>query len=221
MTRIANSRMAGGAFLAYIAAGISLMALFGRATAGPNVAAKLVSMAQHETAMRVSVLLIIVCGLCAFVLGVTLYALTRDEDPDLAMLGLVCRVAEGISGIFVARTLTLVWLAKGAAGTLEEAATQNMATLLLQENSASVGATLFAIGSTIFVWLLLRGRMVPRVIAVLGVLGSALLVIALPGELAGFYRNGWWVWLPCLFFELSLAAWLLTKGAAPAARRSA
>jgi hypothetical protein len=32
------------------------------------------------------------------VLAVTLYGITRDEDHELAMLGLVCRVAEGVLG---------------------------------------------------------------------------------------------------------------------------
>ena len=31
-------------------------------------------------------------------LAVTLYGITRDEDHELAMLGLVCRVAEGVLG---------------------------------------------------------------------------------------------------------------------------
>src|SRR6266487_1208082 len=37
-------------------------------------------------------------GFFALVLAVTLYAITRDQDRDLAMLGLTCRVAEGVIG---------------------------------------------------------------------------------------------------------------------------
>jgi hypothetical protein len=46
------------------------------------------------------------------VLGVTLYALTGDQDGGLAILGLVYRVGEGIiAALSVPVTLTLFWLA--------------------------------------------------------------------------------------------------------------
>jgi hypothetical protein len=42
------------------------------------------------------------------------------------------------------------------------------------------GAMYFAVGSTLFAWFLLRGRMIPVALAWLGVLSSALLVVILP-----------------------------------------
>src|SRR2546429_510627 len=113
MTRMTNARVAGFTFLFYIAVGITAMVLFGQATGGEGIAAKLASIAQHATKVRLTVLLTLLEGLSALVLAVTLYAITRDQDPDLAMLGLTCRVAEGITGIFVARTLGLLWLVCG------------------------------------------------------------------------------------------------------------
>jgi hypothetical protein len=50
----------------------------------------------------------------------------------------------------------------------------------------AVTATFFAVGSTLFSWLLLRGRMIPVPLAWLGVLASVLLVVLLPLEAAGF-----------------------------------
>jgi hypothetical protein len=111
MTRTTNARVAGFTFFFYIAAGVSGMFLFAGATGGEGIAARLASIAQHATAVRVTVLLVLLQGFCALVLGVTLHAITREQDPDLAMLGLACRVVEGITGIFVARTLGLLWLA--------------------------------------------------------------------------------------------------------------
>ncbi len=47
---------------------------------------------------------------CALVLAVTLYAITRDEDRDLAMLGMICRVAEGVIGaLSVPKMLAVLW----------------------------------------------------------------------------------------------------------------
>src|SRR5258706_6157545 len=85
--------------------------------------------------------LAVVSSFSALVLAVTLYAITREQDRDLAMLGMMCRVIEAAPGH---------------------------------------GEIYFAVGSTIFSWLLLRGRMIPVALASLGVVASALLVVLLP-----------------------------------------
>jgi hypothetical protein len=173
MTRTTNARLAGVAFLFYIVAGIATMVLAGRA---------------HATDV-----LSLLTSLSALVLAVTLYAITREQDPDLAMLGLTCRVVEGVPG-------------------------------------HTGGAIFFAVGSTLFCWLLLRGRMIPVALAWLGVLASVLLVVILPLQLAGLFGGPmtwsasvtWLVWLPMLVFEVALALWLLIKGVStPAPKESA
>lgn len=168
MTRTANAKVAGFTFWIYFAAGIAGMALAGNAPA--------------------TAVLALVTSFSALVLGVTLYAITRDQDRDLAMMGLACRVIEAAPGH---------------------------------------GEIYFAVGSTLFSWLLLRGRMIPVALASLGVVASAMLVVLLPLQIAGFFggpRNWsspvtWAVWLPMLVFELTLAVWLITRGVAEPARR--
>jgi len=171
MTRTTNARLAGIAFLLYIAAGVSGMGLQAR---------------PHATAA-----LALLTSLCALVLGVTLYAITRDVDADLALLALTCRVIEAIP--------------------------------------SHDAAIFFAVGSTLFAWLLLRGRMIPAALAWLGVLASLLLVALLPMQRAGLLGGSfswastitWLMWLPMFVFEVVLTLWLLTKGVAlPAARES-
>jgi hypothetical protein len=165
VTRTVNARLAGSAFLLYIVAGIASMALAG------------------NDAVRS--LLGILTSLCAIVLGVTLYALTRDEDPDLALLAFACRLVESIPG---------------------------------DENRS---ALFFAVGSTIFAWLLLRGRMIPIWLGRFGVIASVLLVALLLIQRAGVFATAftwqspitWVLWFPMLIFEVTLAVWLITKGA--------
>jgi len=233
MTRTTNARVAGFTFLAYIALGIAAMVLSGRAGNAEGIAAQLAGFDQHASAVRVAAVLNLITGFAALVLAVTLYAITRDQDPDLAMLGLTCRVAEGvIGGIAIQRSLGLLWLATaaGSNGAGIDTAHGLGAFLMEQRWSFVIGAMFFAVGSTLFCWLLLRGRMIPVALASLGVIASALLVVFLPLQIAGFFggpRNWsspvtWAVWLPLLVFELTLAVWLITKGvAAPAARQSA
>ena len=158
MTRSTNARLAGVTFLLYFAAGIASMKL----------------------AQAASVLTLLT-SMSALVLGVTLYALTREEDADLALLALTCRVVEAIP------------------------------------TAQQRGAFFFAVGSTIFAWLLLRGRMIPAALAWLGIVASALLVVILPLQIGGTNwtsSSTWLIWMPAGVFELILAAWLLIKGVA-------
>lgn len=172
MTRATNARLAGFTFLLYIAAGVALMAL---GSAG----------AEGTAAKLAHVVLSLLANFSALVLAVTLYAITRDVDADVAMLGLACRVAEGVLGA-------------------------------MPGDSMLITATFFAVGSLLFCWLLLRGRMIPVPLAWLGVVASILLVVGLPLQLAGFLHGTvtMIMWLPMAAFEVPLGVWLMIKGVA-------
>jgi Domain of unknown function (DUF4386) len=224
MTRATNAKIAGFTFLAYIAVGLTSMVLFGAATKGEGVGAQLATIAQHAMDVRLTILLTLAMNLSALVLGVTLYAITREQDRDLAMLGLTCRVAEGIAGMDVSGTLGLLWLATGTAAVGIDAggASALGAFFLKMQQTMGASATFFAIGSTIFSWLLLRGQMIPLSLAWLGVLASLLLVVCCPLQLAGLLSGPvtTYMWLPMLLFEVVLALWLIIRGArAPAQRQ--
>jgi hypothetical protein len=168
MTLRTNARIAGVTYFFYLAAGIASLVLAGRPQATD--------------------VLSVLTSFSALVLGVTLYAITRDQDPDIAMLGLTCRVLEAIPG---------------------------------------EGMIYFAVGSTLFAWLLLRGRMIPIALAWLGVVAGVLLVVMLPLQRAGLFSGAlnwsssvtWLMSLPMLVFELTLAVWLIVKGVAVPPRR--
>ncbi len=226
MTRTTNARIAGFTFLCYIATGVTSLVLFGRATRGEGIATDLAGIAQHATDVRITVVLGILMSFSALVLGVTLYAITREQDPDLAMLALICRVGEGvIAATGIPSTLGLLWLATDAGATAPDSATAHAlgAYILAHGGGGNVAltATFFAVGSTLFSWLLLRGRLIPVALAWLGVIGSVLLVVCLPVQVAGFLDGPitQFMWLPMLVFEVVLALWLLIKGVAARATR--
>ncbi len=169
MTRTSNARIAGVTTFVYLAAGIAEMAL-----------------ARPANTAGVPALL---ASFSALIMGVTFYALTRDQDRDLAMLALICRAIEAVPG---------------------------------------EGYIYFAVGNTIFAWLFLRGRMIPVALAQFGVIAGVLLVVSLLLQRAGLFGGvvnwsssiTWLTSLPMLAFELTLAVWLITKGAATTVRVS-
>ena len=227
MTRTTNARLAGFTFLLYIALAFPAMVLFERAAGAPGTAARLAGIAAHSTDVRITIVLSLLTCFTALVLGVTLYAITRDQDRDLAMLALACRVGEGVlTGVLVLATLGLLWLATASGANAPAAAeAEALAAFLLRVRvwSTLIGAAFFAVGSALFSWLLLRGRMIPGALAWLGVVGSVVLVVGLPLQLAGFFRGPVFgpMWLPVAVFELVLGPWLIVKGVATAATRSA
>ncbi len=221
MTLKTNARIAGFSFLFYIAAGITSMILF---PGGKGIAAKLAAIAQHATNVRVAFLLSLLTSFAALVLAVTLYALTRDQDHDLAMLALTCRVGEGLIGIFMPVSLSLLWLATTTGADAPDTAAAHALGMFLTKIGAwktLISATFFAVGSALFSYLFLRARSIPVALAWLGVLASVLLVVGLPAQLVGLIKSpvDWFMWMPMLVFEIILALWLIIKGvAAPATR---
>lgn len=221
MTRPQNAKIAGITFLVYIAAGIASMVVFGRAAAGDGVAARLEAIAQHPTAIGIVVILGFLQAFAALILAVTLYGLTREQDPDLALLGLTCRVAEGvIGGASIVRTPALVWLATVHGPNAPDPPAAHALGSYLLRGDVAVTATFFAVGSLLFSYLFLRGRMIPVALAWLGVVASALLVACLPLQGAGFLSGliTSLMWLPMLAFEVPLAVWLIFRGATPRKR---
>jgi hypothetical protein len=218
MTRRTNATIAGLTYLLYIAAAFPAMVLFKKATSGDGISAILAVVAQHAAEVRLVAVLSLVSCFCALVLAVTLYGITRDEDRDLAMLGMTFRLGEGVlSGMSMVATVGLLWVATATGGNAPNTdGAQALGAFLLKAGdwTTIIAATFFAVGSTLFCWLLLRGRMIPVALAWIGVLGSGLLVVFLPLRLIGFFAAPVFelVWLPVGVFEVVAAPWLIIKG---------
>lgn len=215
MTRTTNAKIAGVTFLAYIAATIASMVIFNHAAVGGSVATKLTAISEHVVSMDVLTLLALVQAFAALVLAVTLYAITRDQDRDLALLAMVCRLTEGVIGaLSVSTNVALLWVATASeSGALGANAARALGEYLLRDGGA-INAIFFAVGSALFAYLLLRGRLIPVALAWLGVAASILLVIGLPAQIVNLINPtvAALMWLPMLAFEIPLGLWLLIKG---------
>ncbi|HET6980700.1 MAG TPA: DUF4386 domain-containing protein, partial [Myxococcaceae bacterium] len=200
------------AFLFYIAVGITQLVL-SSPTRAEGVPARLALIAHHAWRIRTNVVLSLVICVTAVVLATALYAITRDEDRDLALVALAFRLGEGLLVAFgMLTSLGLLWLATDKDAV--QATTLAELLIHIQGWNVTVTATLFALGSTVFSWLLLRGRMIPVPLAWLGVVASVLLVVGLPLRLVDVLSGSvtQLLWLPMAAFEIPLGFWLLLRG---------
>lgn len=222
MTRQTSARLAGSAYLLYIAVAFPSMMLFGRANAGAGGAERLARFAAHAQDLQLAAFLSLLGCFAALALAVGLYGATRNEDHEIATLALACRVGEGILGCGIAiAMLAILWLTTAQGPTAPDPAQAGGLVMLLVKArgwSESASATFFAVGSTLFCWLLLRGRMIPTPLAWLGLLSSAALAALIPLELVGVMNGNVteWMFLPMGGFEMVAGFWLLIKGVAPA-----
>ena len=149
MTRTTNARIAGFTFLVYIAAGITSLVLFSQATGGQEVPAKLENIARHVFQLRLTTILGLLGAVCAFVLAVTLYAITRDQDSDLAN-----------ARFDLPRWRGFAQLGTSTGPTKPDAVTlQALGTYILAGPEWIMAAVLFAMGSTLFSYLFLRAEL--------------------------------------------------------------
>jgi hypothetical protein len=214
-----NARVAGITFLLYIVAGLSSMYIDGLIIRdAEDISTRLINIAASESLMRVQILLTLFSAACAIIIAVTVYGLTRDIDRELAIFAFVFRVAEGI--VIIMATLVVIATIVVAANVAEGSDNGHylaMGTVLQKIESVigmGVAALCFAAGSSFYCYLFLKGGSIPNWLAWLGFLGSLLLVILLPLQLADYTIGvlGSFMWIPMLVFELILAFWLIFKG---------
>jgi hypothetical protein len=206
------ARLAGAMFLVVIVAVLASSTLQG--DSGGDMAEMFRTIADNTLRMRASVVTLIIAAVTSLVLGTMLYAVTKRQDENLAMLALAWRVAE--AGPYVVQILgALALLSLSEAPTTAD---EQLGTVVAHAVSWSinVGATFFAVSSMLFAYLLLKGRMIPIPLAVLGAVASLILVVGIPLETAAGSTTAEGasivMWLPMFVFEIVTGVWLLVKG---------
>ncbi|MGY0235406.1 DUF4386 domain-containing protein [Longispora urticae] len=168
--------------------------------------------------------------LVATVIGTAaaLYPVLRRINPGLA-LGYVCfRLLEAaiivVGTVSVLAVVTLRQDLAGAAGTDDAAlVTVGHALVALHDWTFLLGPNI-ALGanSLLLGYLMHRSRLVPRPIAVLGVVGGALICVSGTAVLFGLYEQvstvGSLAALPVFAWEVSFAVYLVAKGFKPVAQ---
>lgn len=216
MTRAALARAAGAAFLLYIVVKIASSVLFEGSIGSGAAAGRLAAVAAHAGDLRMATVLALANCVCALVLGALLYAYTRGSHPVLSTLLLMCRTGEAaFFGAYALGIIALVSVATSpSAASRDVDATLVMAIIRSTRQATLVAIFFFAVGSAAFAWALLRARLAPRSLAVLGLAGSLIPIVGMPlqiiGATGGF--NTGLLWVLMFLFEIVLGIWLLATG---------
>jgi hypothetical protein len=148
------------------------------------------------------------------------YVLVRPVNKNLALLAVLFRLAEtAVLCVATVNSLVVLRLLSGAADlkTFEAGQLHSLADLALSAQGLGmmVGFILLGLGSTVFAYLLLKSRYVPKALAAWGIFSSLVLAIVtwsimiFPnlGKVIGLAYMG-----PMGIYEVGLGLWLLVKG---------
>jgi hypothetical protein len=170
-----------------------------------------------ETLYRIGLCCSLVGSLSTILLAIGLYSAVKPVDGNLAMMALLFRVAEaaiGGVGIIIAFSVLQIHLAANHANAFD--ANQLGALAVLSSGvGTEVSALFFSLGSTIFFYVFLKSRYIPRVLSAWGIFASLVytaawfLSLILPQYSATAVAYGS---VPILIAELSTGLWLLIVG---------
>ncbi len=206
--------LVGALFLISTATFIVSNALITPLLGSPNF---LAAVADHSQLMIAATLIGLIEGIATVGIAVALYPILKRQHPALALGYAGMRIAElAIAAVgFGLGGLLLVTLSATAAN---GANSETLGTLLvaLRHWTLMLVYLYTAIGGLMLSYMLLRTRLVPRGLSVLGLIGYAALLLAAVLDMLGLIdlvAGPGLVWLvPGGLFELLLPIWLFARG---------
>jgi hypothetical protein len=180
----------------------------------------LIGASGDATALAAGALLAFVDGLAVVGIAVLMYPFLRRTSEPLALGYVGLRVAElGVVLLYMVVPLIVLALGNGARdGTVDASASQSLGSLLTALRDVTLVLLYLFTGASgiIFAFLLYRSKLVPRPLAVLGLIGYPVLLagaaLAMFGVTDVQRGTGMLAMLPGGLFELILPIWLLSKG---------
>ena len=147
--------------------------------------------------------------------GVLFFPILEKHSKRTALAYLATMIVEVVLlSIGVLALLLIVPLAKHAG----EAGAQTLGAILVQTNATAyqMGEMTLGVGAVFLCLLLFRTQLIPRWLAISGLIGYPVLVTGTIAEIFGLHI-GLYLTIPGFFFELVLPFWLFFKGFKPAA----
>jgi hypothetical protein len=158
-----------------------------------------------------AVLMLLNCAVVVAI-GVVLYPILRPVNERVALGYLACRIIEGtLLALGVVALLTLIPIADMAGGGTADIRTVSTFTVAVNDIAYQVGMAALGLGSLFFCRLLYRAGLVPRPLAMWGLIGYAVFLAGALLELFGL-PAGLVFSIPGGLFEVVFGGWLIARG---------
>jgi Domain of unknown function (DUF4386) len=216
--------LAGAFFIIAAVAALAGLALYGPVLGDPRY---IVTASGGDVRVLMGAFCEVILAVAVIGTAVTLFPVVRRQNEGIALGYVAGRVVEAVvivTGII--SLLSVVTLKQDLAGAAGANATSLVAlgtALVAVHNWTFLFGPGLAIGvnTLMLAYLMYRSGLVPRLIAVLGLIGGPLVFASSAAVLFGLYEQVS-VWgsiaaIPVFAWEMSLAVWLIAKGFKPSA----
>jgi Domain of unknown function (DUF4386) len=211
-SRMTQSRVIGALFLAgFLVYGVGF-SLVSSLVGGSNF---LSTIAAHQSLLALGAFLMLLNTPVDVGKAVLLFPILEKHGKRTALAYLATMIVEVVFlSVGVLALLMIVPLAQHAG----DVGAKTLGSILVQLNAMAyqIGEMTLGVGATFLCLLLFRTRLIPRWLAISGLIGYPCLVAGTIAEVFGFHI-GLYLTIPGFFFELVLPVWLLTKGFQPEA----
>ena len=214
--------VAGVFFLITEVTAIAGVLLYGSVLGTPDF---IVSPTVDDTGVRAGAFLEVLLAIAVVGTAVTLYPIIKRQNEGMALGHVAGRLIEAtIIAVGAISLLAVVTMRHDLAGTTGPEATAAVTvgqSLVAVHNWTFLFGPKLALGvnTVLLAYLMYRSRLVPRAIAVLGLVGGSLIFASGTAVLFGLYEDlsvpGVAAAAPVLAWELSVATWMIVKGFQP------
>lgn len=214
--------VAGVFFLITEVTAIAGMLLYGPVLGDPDF---VVSASADDAAVRAGAFLEVLLAIAVVGTAVTLYPVIRRQNEGMALGHVAGRLIEAtIIAVGAISLLAVVTMRHDLAGTTGAeagvAVTVAQSLVAVHDWTFLFGPKLaLGVNTVLLAYLMYRSRLVPRAIAVLGLVGGSLIFASGTAVLFGVYEDlsvpGVVAAAPVFAWELSVATWMIVKGFKP------
>lgn len=223
MTSIRRTAIVAGVFfLITEVTAIAGVLLYGSVLGTPDF---IVSTTADDTGVRAGAFLEVLLAIAVVGTAVTLYPIVKRQNEGMALGHVAGRLIEAtiiaVGAISLLAVMTMRDHVAGTTGAESAAAVTVGQSLVAIHDWTFVFGPKLALGvnTVLLAYLMYRSRLVPRVIAVLGLVGGSLIFASGTAVLFGLYEDlsipGVAAAAPVLAWELSVATWMIVKGFKP------
>ena len=209
-------RYIGVAFLLQaVASFVAGSMLPGVLSVSDNIVETMTDLANNVLRVRVGITVELITVIALVILSSLLFIVLKKQNMKIALVALGLRLTEValLAGSRI-KTFSLLRISQASISEGHPTYLQTLGSLTYetQEFAYAVNMVFFALGGTLFYYLLFQSRYVPRWLALFGLIAAPLALIGTVIELLG-YSVPLIMFIPNLPFELTIGLWLLIKGA--------